>query len=58
MARIGDFLHLPLNSERVQKLTESYEVSNAKIIAAIGQPLPVLAKEGLLKTMEGFSGRL
>ena len=58
MARIGDFLHLPLNSERLQKLTESYVVSNVKIVAAIGKPLPVLAKDGLLKTMEGFSGRL
>jgi nucleoside-diphosphate-sugar epimerase len=57
MARIGDFLHLPLNSERVQKLTESYVVSNAKIVAAIGKQLPVGAKEGLLRTMEGFSGK-
>jgi len=54
MARIGDFLHLPLNSARLQKLTESYVVSNAKIIAAIGKPLPVDAKVGLLKTIEGF----
>jgi nucleoside-diphosphate-sugar epimerase len=54
MARIGDFLHLPLNSARLQKLTESYVVSNAKIIAAIGKPLPVEAKEGLLKTIQGF----
>jgi nucleoside-diphosphate-sugar epimerase len=54
MARIGDFLHLPLNSERLQKLTESYVVSNAKIVGAIGKPLPVGSKEGLLKTMEGF----
>lgn len=58
MAQIGDFLHLPLNSERLQKLTESYVVSNVKLVAAIGKPLPVGAKEGLLKTMEGFGGRL
>lgn len=58
MARMGDFLHLPLNSERVQKLTESYVVSNVKIVAAIGKPLPIKAKEGLLRTMKGFSGRL
>ena len=58
MARIGDFLHLPLNSERLQKLTESYVVSNATIVAAIGKPLPVGAKEGLLQTIQGFSGRL
>lgn len=58
MARIGDFLHLPLNSERLKKLTESYVVSNAKIVGVIGKPLPVLAKEGLLRTMEGFSEKL
>jgi nucleoside-diphosphate-sugar epimerase len=54
MARIGDFLHLPLNSERVQKLTESYVVSNVKIVAAIGKPLPVGVKEGLLRTFGSF----
>jgi len=30
-ARLGDILHLPLNSERLKKLTESYVVSNRKI---------------------------
>jgi len=55
LARIGDFLHLPLNSERLQKLTESYVVSNAKIVTAIGQPLPVEAKEGLLRTFGSFN---
>lgn len=54
IARIGDVLHLPLHSERLQKLTESYQVSNAKIVKAIGKPLPVTAKEGLLKTFQSF----
>lgn len=54
-ARIGDFLKLPLNSERLQKLTESYVVSNAKIKAAIGKPLPISSKEGLLITFQSFS---
>jgi nucleoside-diphosphate-sugar epimerase len=54
-ARLGDFLKLPLNSERLQKLTESYVVSNAKITAAIGKPLPVSSKLGLLKTFQSFS---
>ncbi len=54
-ARIGDFLKLPLNSERLQKLTESYVVSNAKIKAAIGKPLPISSKEGLLNTFQSFS---
>ncbi|MBA0884372.1 NAD-dependent epimerase/dehydratase family protein [Flavobacterium undicola] len=54
IAKFGDYLHLPLNSERLQKLTENYEVSNQKIIAAIGKPLPVKAKAGLLQTFESF----
>ena len=44
---IGDKLHLPLNSERLHKLTSSYVVSNAKIKAAIGKSLPVSSREGL-----------
>jgi nucleoside-diphosphate-sugar epimerase len=55
IARIGDVLHLPLNSERLQKLTESYPVSNAKLLKAIGKPLPITAKEGLLRTFESFN---
>ncbi|SEG17450.1 NAD-dependent epimerase/dehydratase family protein [Flavobacterium urumqiense] len=54
IARLGDYLHLPLNSERLQKLTENYVVSNQKIVTAIGKPLPVKAKEGLLKTFNSF----
>jgi nucleoside-diphosphate-sugar epimerase len=53
-ARIGDKLHLPLNSERLHKLTSSYVVSNAKIKTAIGKPLPVSSKEGLIKTFQSF----
>tara|TARA_R110002124_G_scaffold189476_1_gene356791 strand:+ start:25342 stop:25491 length:150 start_codon:yes stop_codon:yes gene_type:complete len=47
-------LHLPLNSERLQKLTENYAVSNNKIVGAIGKPLPAGSKEGLLKTFGSF----
>lgn len=54
IARIGNLLRLPINTERLQKLTESYVVSNAKIVAAIGKPLPVGAKDGLLKTFWSF----
>lgn len=54
ISRIGDFLHLPLNSERLQKLTENYVVSNEKIIKAIGKPLPVSTYEGLIKTFKSF----
>lgn len=54
IAKFGDSLHLPLNSERLQKLTENYVVSNQKIVAAMGKPLPVNAKAGLLQTFESF----
>lgn len=54
VAEIGSFLRLPLNSERLQKLTESYVVDNAKIQQALGKSLPVTVKEGLLKTFGTF----
>jgi nucleoside-diphosphate-sugar epimerase len=54
VARLGDYLHLPLNSERLQKLTENYVVSNKKLLHAIGKPLPIESKEGLLKTFQSF----
>ncbi len=52
IASIGDKLHLPLNTERLHKLTSSYVVSNAKIKAAIGKPLPVSSRAGLLTTFK------
>ncbi|WP_255501873.1 hypothetical protein [Olivibacter sp. SDN3] len=55
LAKVGDLLSLPLNRERLQKLTESYVVDNAKIKAALGiTTLPTAAKDGLLKTIESF----
>ena len=57
VASIGDTLHLILNSERLHKLTSSYVVSNAKIKAAIGKPLPVSSREGLLKTFQSFNNK-
>ena len=54
-AKIGGWLHLPLNPERLQKLTEDYVSSNAKIKAALGvEQLPVRAKDGLYKTIRSF----
>ncbi len=55
VASLGDKIHLPLNSERLQKLTSSYVVSNSKIKAAIGKPLPLSSREGLLKTFKSFN---
>jgi nucleoside-diphosphate-sugar epimerase len=54
LAKLGDVLPLPLTTERLQKLTESYVVSNKMIKAAIGKELPISAKDGLLKTFNSF----
>jgi len=55
IARIGGFFHLPLNSERLKKLTESYVVSNQKIKKALGiEKMPVTAVEGLRRTFESL----
>ena len=55
ISRLGDFLKLPLNSERLNKLTETYIVSNKKIITAIKKPLPLSAEDGLMKTLNSFN---
>ena len=54
LSRVGDLLKLPLNSERLQKLTECYVVSNAKIKEALGKTFPVSSKEGLMRTFQSF----
>jgi nucleoside-diphosphate-sugar epimerase len=55
IAKSGDLLRLPLTTERLQKLTESYMVCNRKIKSVLGKDFPVSAKEGLLKTFKSFS---
>ena len=55
IAKIGGALHLPLDSERLRKLTENYISSNAKIKAALGvEKMPVDVREGLKVTLESF----
>lgn len=55
VARVGGFLHLPLNTERLQKLTENYVSSNAKIKDALGISMfPVSSRDGLRRTLESF----
>lgn len=54
LASIGDVLPLPINSEKLQKLTENYVVSNHKLIEAMGIALPVDSKKGLLTTFDSF----
>jgi nucleoside-diphosphate-sugar epimerase len=54
IAKIGDVLPIPVNSERLQKLTENYEVSNKKIKLAIQKELPLSVEEGIKKTIASF----
>ena len=57
VAKLGGWLHLPLNPLRMQKLTENYVVCNGKIKRALGvERMPVGAREGLLETLRGFAG--
>lgn len=56
IAKVGGWLHLPLNPDRLQKLTENYISSNEKIKKALGvEKMPVTAKEGLQRTLKSFS---
>ena len=56
MASMGDLLHLPLNFERLKKLTENYVVDNGKIKRALNiSTLPVSAREGLVATISSFN---
>lgn len=54
-AKVGGWLHLPLNPLRMQKLTENYVVSNSKIKSALGiDKMPIRAKDGLTDTIKSF----
>ncbi|WP_428741986.1 NAD-dependent epimerase/dehydratase family protein [Tenacibaculum sp.] len=57
LAKLGDILlPFPINSERVQKLTEDYVVSNKKIKSALGiDEFPLSIREGIIKTIKSFS---
>jgi nucleoside-diphosphate-sugar epimerase len=54
IAKIGTILNLPVNEERLHKLTDSYVVCNRKLIKAIGKDLPVSSREGLSRTIKSF----
>ena len=57
-AKTGDILHLPLNTFRLDKLTENYVVSNEKIKRALSiERMPMDAREGLTKTIKSFQNQ-
>ena len=54
-AKLGSVMHLPLNTDRLHKLTENYVVSNAKLKTALGiDRMPVRAEDGLMETLKSF----
>jgi nucleoside-diphosphate-sugar epimerase len=54
IAKIGDVIPLPLNSERLKKLTESYIVCNEKLKKNIGKELPLTSRVGIINTFKNF----
>ena len=55
IARVGDWLSFPLNTERLYKLTENYIVSTKKLNKALDKPLPVSSTEGIKISARYFS---
>lgn len=55
IAKIGDIIPFPINSERVQKLTENYLVSNEKIKKALNKDFPLSTREGIEITIKSFN---
>lgn len=54
LVKIGDLLKLPLNSDTFKKLTDSYEVSNKKLVLTLGTTLPVKTKYGIPRVLKTF----
>ncbi len=54
IAFVGTLLRLPFNKERLQKLTESYEVSNNKIKTVLKVDKSFDTKAGLTTTIKSF----
>lgn len=58
-ARLGDILPLPLDSERLAKLTEDSRVDNSALKTALGwNKMPVRAEDGIRLTLKSFGGSL
>ena len=54
-AKVGDVLRLPLNTERLGKLTEDSFVDNAALKAHLGwSQMPVRAEDGMRDTLKTF----
>ena len=55
VARMGDVAHLPLNTERLGKLTEDSFVDNAALKKLLGWlQMPIRAEDGMRETLKSF----
>ncbi len=55
IAKLGDFIPIPLNSKRLKKMTSNLVVDNSKIKKQLGvNILPSTAQEGLKRTISYF----
>jgi nucleoside-diphosphate-sugar epimerase len=57
VVRLLDHFHIINASEKLNKLTESYVVSNQKLSKMIGKPFPIDARDGLLTTFQFFKNK-
>jgi len=55
LTKFGDRFNLPINSQVLNKITGTYEVSNSKIKQELGiKKLPLSTEEGLTKTVQHY----
>lgn len=55
LAKLGDLFHLPINTEKLKKLTGNYVVSNAKLKKVLSlEEMPTSAEDGLIATVQSF----
>lgn len=57
VVRLLDHFRIINASEKLNKLTESYVVSNQKLSKMIGKPFPIDARDGLLTTFQFFKNK-
>ena len=56
--KVGDILHLPINTNILNKLTGNFSISNQKLKDAINvEKLPFSTQEGLLKTLNSIKDK-
>jgi len=57
LASLGEKLHFPFNKKVVGKLTENYMVSNSKLVAELGCPLPFKTRNSLEELFKELAAR-